>query len=349
MKLTEGTLKQYIKQVLAEQRRYPMKRSKDPGEQKRQRFEINAACYGWLREPVKPGDLGKPNRVWGDCIEKSLITKEEWRQARRLNWNDDLKGAQRILDGAAGEKGPEVQEQYSENWQKGFRPLKWESDSPAHTRLAIKGCLKARKEGKNPQLDGYATHSIGMKMSAGHTQAKILCSDVLRAKGLLPGTDPPPVSPKLPRRSPEESSRFRRDPIDTTRKRTPWDLLYDLAKDDAKIIAQIARWQEENKKIGNLGLPRGPRKDRYGRRPITGRANSDPGYQFVRDMLQAAGYKVSDEEWDPSKWEHHSTTTLPTFDPETGRSAPIKESVAYSSFPEQQKLHEGWKDYLEPK
>jgi len=329
MKLTEDTLKQHIKQVLAEQSRYPMKRSKDPQAQKKQRFEINAACYGWLREPVKPGDLGKPNRVWGDCIEKSLITKEEWRQARRLNWNGDLAGAQRILDGGAG------------------------------------------KTEKDPAVACYENCMLGKAASA--ELCRNLCSDFkpeAQVKPEAPHTHLPPAARRppeessrfprdpidttiaqtlAPRHAPEESSRFRRDPIDTTRKRTPWDLLYDLAKDDAKIIAQIARWQEENKKIGNLGLPRGPRRDRYGRRPITGRANSDPGYQFVRDMLQAAGYKVSDEEWDPSKWKHHSTTTLPTFDPETGRSVPIKESVAYSSFPEQQKLHEGWKDYLEPK
>ena len=203
-----------------------------------------------------------------------------------------------------------------------------------------------KRSKKDPAVACYENCMLGKAASA--ELCRNLCSDFkpeAQVKPEAPHTHLPPVA----MRAPEESSRFRRDPIDTTRKRTPWDLLYDLAKDDAKIIAQIARWQEENKKIGNLGLPRGPRRDRYGRRPITGRANSDPGYQFVRDMLQAAGYKVSDEEWDPSKWEHHSTTTLPTFDPETGRSVPIKESVAYSSFPEQQKLHEGWKDYLEPK
>ena len=185
MKLTEDTLKQHIKQVLAEQSRYPMKRSKDPGEQKRQRFEINAACYGWRREPVKPGDLGRPNRVWGDCIEKSLITKEEWRQARRLNWNDDLAGAQRILDGAAGEKDPEVpveppeeterrKPEYSKKWLEGFRPTGWHV--PARRQEIIQFCRgkdlrRARRSGLEAYPDGK-----WVQTAEAH---EVFCSDIL--------------------------------------------------------------------------------------------------------------------------------------------------------------------------
>ena len=130
MKLTSSTLKQYIKQVLAEQNDedkkniYPM--IGKPGiDREKQRIEINAACFGWKRKPTvgyeknpKTGQgrirdrsrMGKANRVGGKAYRDAKKTGEcptgkisfdQWKKARRLNWQRKLHAANKVLEQSA--------------------------------------------------------------------------------------------------------------------------------------------------------------------------------------------------------------------------------------------------------
>jgi len=227
MKLTNSTLKQYIRQVLAEQKLltearcetekkawadasrmgipadtrkakrayhnclYPMRKAKDPIRQKKERFEINAACFGWKRKPAKEGDLGRPNRIagkvyrdakkTGKCPEPSKMPFAEWKKARRCNWRDQTECVTKILNRFS-------KCTYSKNWVEGFRPTGWGTD-PAKTRLVIRQC-KQPAAGKTPRttpLTGdmpHQVHDIANPMTAGTMgtgTATIYCSDVLCA------------------------------------------------------------------------------------------------------------------------------------------------------------------------
>jgi hypothetical protein len=170
---------------------YPMKLAKDPQRQKKERLEINAACFGWKRKPAKEGDLGKPNRIFGKvyrdakkskkCPEPSKMPFVDWKMARRCNWRGNSECVQKILNRFS-------KCTYSKNWVEGFRPTGWGTD-PAKTRLVIRGC-KQPAAGKTPRttpLTGdmpHQVHDIANPMTAGTMgtgTATIYCSDVLCA------------------------------------------------------------------------------------------------------------------------------------------------------------------------
>ena len=143
MKLTNSTLKQYIRQVLKEEKqytidgmefscseitaaynelknaaaggdtsssfllakykkyyyycKYPMK--KKGVNQQGQRVEINAACFGWKSK-------GKANRVGGKAYRDKKcptgkISFDQWREARKLNWRGKLHAANKVLEQSA--------------------------------------------------------------------------------------------------------------------------------------------------------------------------------------------------------------------------------------------------------
>jgi hypothetical protein len=174
---------------------YPMKQAKDPIRQKKERFEINAACFGWKRKPAKEGDLGRPNRIAGKvyrdakksgkCPEPSKMPFVDWKMARRCNWRDKTECVTKILNRLSKEGSKCT---YSKNWVEGFRPTGWGTD-PAKTRLVIRGC-KQPAAGKTPRttpLTGdmpHQVHDIANPMTAGTMgtgTATIYCSDVLCA------------------------------------------------------------------------------------------------------------------------------------------------------------------------